>query len=194
MRNSGSTLHSGKETAKSMISTDSRSTGIHLFTLLAVCGLFTVFCDAQVINVDITSRHVKKSFAPNQTLGAGIDRIPKTVIDAAFNKTTVDRVLEAGWGPVSYRQNTELYTEAWHWNPKGTWSDPGGKGYFLGDADSPEMIRYSYGYPLPHRGVTRDDGTETVGYSRLTDGDENTCWESNPYLTKAFTGEDDTKH
>jgi len=103
-------------------------------------------------------------------------------------------VLEAGWGPVSYRQNTELYTEAWHWNAKGTWSDPDGKGYFVGDPNPSEMIRYSYGYPLPRRGVTRDDGTETVGYSRLTDGDTSTYWKSNPYLSKAFTGEDDSKN
>ncbi len=149
---------------------------------------------AQVIDVDITPAHVRKTFIPNQALGAGIDRIPKTVIDATFNKATVDKVLEAGWGPVSYRQNTELYTEAWHWNDKGTWSSPRGEGYFVGDSQPAEMLRYSYGYPLPHRGVTRDDGTETVGYSRLTDGDLNSYWKSNPYLTKNFTGEDDSLH
>ena len=148
----------------------------------------------QTITVDNTPSHVKKIIIPNQTLGAGIDRIPQTVIDSAFNKPVIDRVLEAGWGPVTYRQNTELYTEAWHWNPKGTWSDPSGKGYFVGDSTPREMLRYSYGYPLPHRGVTRDDGTDTVGYSRLTDGDENSYWKSNPYLAKAFTGEEDSLH
>ena len=30
-----------------------------------------------------------------------------------------------------------------------------------------EPIRHSYGYPLPHRGVTRNDGTDTIGYSTL---------------------------
>lgn len=169
-------------------------TEVQRFILIAACAFFAGLCHGQVIKVDITPSHVKKSFAPNQTLGAGIDRIPKTVIDTEFDKATVDKVLKAGWGPVSYRQNTELYTEAWHWNPNGTWSDPSGKGYFVGDANPTEMIRYSYGYPLPHRGVTRDDGTETIGYSRLTDGDENTYWKSNPYLSKAFTGEDDSLH
>jgi hypothetical protein len=151
-------------------------------------------CTAQTITVDITPSHVKNTIIPNQALGAGIDRISQKTVDSAFTKPVIDRVLEAGWGPVTYRQNTELFTEAWHWNPKGTWSDASGKGYFVGDATPTEMLRYSYGYPLPHRGVTRDDGTDNVGYSRLTDGDLNTYWKSNPYLAKAFTGEDDSLH
>jgi hypothetical protein len=161
---------------------------ITLVFSLAVCT------HAQTVQVDITPGHVRKAIVPNQALGAGIDRISEKMIDATFVKPVIDRVLEAGWGPVSYRQNTELYTEAWHWNPKGKWSDPQGKGYFVGDSNPTEMIRYSYGYPLPRRGVTRDDGTETVGYSRLTDGDTNTFWKSNPYLSKAFTGDDDSNN
>jgi hypothetical protein len=137
---------------------------------------------------------MRKSFVPNQALGAGIDRMNQQFIDQTFVKPVIDRVLEAGWGPVSYRQNTELYTEAWHWNPTGTWSDPSGKGYFVGSSNPSEMIRYSYGYPLPHRGVTRDDGTETVSFSRLTDGDSHTYWKSNPYLSHEFTGEDDSRN
>ncbi len=160
--------------------------------LLLLC--FPIAASAQTIQVDATPSHLRKSIVPNQALGAGIDRISTQTIDTMFTKPVIDRVLEAGWGPVSYRQNTELYTEAWHWNPKGTWSDPSGKGYFVGDPNSTETIRYSYGYPLPHRGVTRDDGTETVSYSRLTDGDTNTYWKSNPYLTQPFTGEDDSKN
>jgi F5/8 type C domain len=85
--------------------------------------------------------------------------------------------------------------EAWHWNPNGTWSDPAGKGYFVGNpTPGTEPIRHSYGYPLPHRGVTRDDGTDTEGYSRLTDGDPNTYWKSNPYLAELYTGESDLLH
>ena len=151
-----------------------------------------VSVNGQTIRVDITPGHVRKSFVPNQALGAGIDR--KRLIADTVVQPVIDRVLQAGWEPVSYRQNTELYTEAWHWNPKGTWSDPQRKGYFLGDPNPTEMIRYSYGYPLPRRGVTRDDGTDTVGYSRLTDGDANTFRKSNPYLTKGFTGEEDSNN
>ena len=70
-----------------------------------------------------------------------------------------------------------------------------GKGYFTGNATpTTDAIRHSYGYSLQHRGFTRNGGTEFDGFSRLDDGDLNTYWKSNPYLTKTFTGEDDSLH
>src|SRR5215469_9244881 len=150
---------------------------------------------AQTIRVDAAPSHSTNTIRPTEALGAGIDRLPYGAADKLYVEDTIKQVLSAGWQTVTYRQNTELHMEAWHWNPQGTWSDPSGKGYFTGNpTPGTEMIRHSYGYPLPHRGVTRDDGTDTVGYSRLTDGDLNTYWKSNPYLTKAFTGEDDSLH
>jgi hypothetical protein len=93
---------------------------------------------------------------------------------------------------VTYRQNTELQIEAWHWNPRGAWSDPQMQdGYFPGSEEPVEEIHHSWAYPLPHRGDTVGDGN---GWSRLTDGDLKSYWKSNPYLTSAFTGEDDTLH
>jgi hypothetical protein len=161
--------------------------------------MLLLFCagglKAQSIRVDATPSHAVNTIRPTEALGAGIDRLPYGAADKLFVDDTVKQVLSAGWQTVTYRQNTELHTEGWHWNPQGTWSDPAGKGYFTGNATpGPEMIRHSYGYPLPHRGVTRDDGTDTVGYSRLTDGDSDSYWKSNPYLTQAFTGEDDALH
>ena len=147
---------------------------------------------AQTIRVDTS--HPTNSFIPNQALGAGIDRMPAAAVEKYFSQPALDSVLSAGWQPVSYRQNTELAVEAWHWNPEGTWSDPAGKGYFTGSTSPADMIRHSYGYPLPHRGFTRNEGTETNGFSRMTDGDLNTYWKSNPYLSKAFTGEEDSLH
>jgi len=167
-----------------------RSKRVRALILLGVMGV--VFpSQAQTIRVDITPDHVTNKIIPNQALGAGIDRMPAAAIEKLFTEPAINRVLSAGWQPVSYRQNTELHIEAWHWNPKGTWSDPGGKGYFTGSREPTEMIRNSYGYPLPHRGATRNDGTDATGYGRLTDGDLNTYWKSNPYLTRAFTGEED---
>jgi hypothetical protein len=149
---------------------------------------------AQTIQVDITPTHSTNHFVPNETLGAGVDRIPATAIDKGLMQPALEKVLASGWQPVTYRQNTELAMEAWHWNPNGTWSDPSGKGYFTGSVTPADPIRYSYGYSLPHRGTTRNDGTGNAGFSRLTDGDPNTYWKSSPYLTQRFTGESDSLH
>src|SRR5579862_1715217 len=156
--------------------------------------LILATCAAQNIQVDATPAHSTNHFVPNQTLGAGVDRIPTAAIDNDLLQPALQQVFAAGWQPVTYRQNTELAVEAWHWNPQGTWSDPSGKGYFTGSATPADPIRYSYGYPLPHRGDTRNDGTDTSGFSRLTDGDLTTYWKSNPYLTQRFTGESDSLH
>jgi len=150
---------------------------------------------AQSIHVDATPSHSTNTIRPTEALGAGIDRLPYGAADKLYIDDTLKQVLAAGWQTVTYRQNTELHMEAWHWNPNGTWSDPAGKGYFVGSpTPTAEPIRHSYGYGLPHRGVTRDDGTDTDGYSRLTDGDPATYWKSNPYLTEPYTGESDSLH
>ena len=162
--------------------------------VLAACGMVPRSAAAQTIRVDVGAGAAAESFVPNQALGAGIDRLSSVTVERFFTRPAVDRVLSAGWQTVSYRQNTELHAEAWHWNPQGTWSDPAGRGYFTGGAATDERIEHSYGYLLPHRGVTRNDGTDTNGYSRLTDGDVATYWKSNPYLTKPFTGENDALH
>ena len=149
---------------------------------------------AQTIRVDATPGHAAKTFSPTETLGAGIDRLNSAATDKLFTEPVMKAVLSAGWQTVSYRQNTELHIEAWHWNPQGTWSDASGKGYFTGNATPGKPIRHSYGYFLPHRGFTRNDGAEANGYSQMTDGAPNTYWKSNPYLTKPFTGEDDANY
>ena len=159
----------------------------------ALClALLAPLSYAQTIRVDTS--HPVNHFVPNQTLGAGVDRIPVAAIDKDLAEPNLSRALESGWQPVTYRQNTELAVEAWHWNPNGTWSEPGEKGYFVGSSEPKDFLRYSYGYRLPHRGFTRNDGTGNAGYSRLTDGDLATYWKSNPYLTEHFTHESDTLH
>jgi hypothetical protein len=163
-----------------------------VLALLLGCLSSAFPCSAQVVEVDIT--HPTNHFVPKETLGAGVDRIAVEAIDKDLLQPTLGQTLASGWQPVTYRQNTELAVEAWHWNPQGTWSDPKGKGYFTGSATPGEAILYSYGYPLPRRGFTRNDGTENTGFSRLTDGDLNTFWKSNPYLAQKFTGESDALH
>jgi hypothetical protein len=166
------------------------------YVIWPVAVLALAICAAsQTVKIDAAPSHVANTFSPIQALGTTLDRIPSNTTDIFFEPGQVKQILEAGWGPITYRQNTELFVQAWHWNPKGKWSDPAGNGYFVGDATpAREMIRHSYGYSLPHRGVTRNSGAEFDGYSHLDDGDLNTYWKSNPYLTKPFTHEEDSAH
>src|SRR5450759_945952 len=162
--------------------------------------LFVIFSNpgltsAQTVRVDATPSHVVNRFSPLYALGSTVDRVPSNATDVFFRPDQIQKVISAGWGVISYRQNTDLFVQAWHWNPKGTWSDPAGKGYFTGSSTpTSEMIRHSYGYSLPHCGFTRNGGTEFDGYSRLDDGDVETFWKSNPYLASEFTGENDSLH
>ncbi len=161
--------------------------------ILAASLILTVAAPAQTVTVDAT--HVVNRFSPLYALGSTVDRVPSNATDMFFRPDQIKQVLSAGWGVISYRQNTDLFVQAWHWNPNGTWSDPAGKGYFTGNpTPANEPIRHSYGYSLRHRGFTRNGGSEFDGYSRLDDGDLQSYWKSNPYLSKEFTGEDDSLH
>lgn len=172
-----------------------------LKTVCAVPIILLPFIAAgQNIVVDATESHAVNSFSPMRALGGAIDRLRGGDTKEANEKNTerlltdpvLKEMLGAGWQTVTYRQNTELMIEAWHWNDRGTWSNAAKQeGYFTGSADLGEPIRHSWAYPLPHRGATEGDGN---GWSRLTDGDLKSYWKSNPYLTKAFTGEDDALH
>ena len=145
---------------------------------------------SQTIRVDTSAAHAIP-FDPDEALGTSIDILPTALVDSVYSAPILKESLSAGWGPITYRQNTELTTRAWHWNPNGKWSDEAHQsGYFTGSVEMRGMIRQSFGYQLPHRGSTHGDDSEKQ-FSRLTDGDAATYWKSNPYLTKHFTGEDD---
>ncbi len=144
------------------------------------------------VRVDVA--HATNSFSPHRALGTSIDILDYGSVEKLYQTPLIEQCLAAGWGPMTYRQNTELQIAAWHWNPNGTWSDPSTKsGYFTGSAEPAEFIRHSYGYPLPHRGNTRNNGS-TGNYSRLNDGNPDSYWKSNPYLTEGYTGEPDSLH
>jgi hypothetical protein len=166
--------------------------------LLRSCSLLAIllFPDigfSQTVRVD-TSTGKAILFDPDKSLGSSLDILPAKQFEKVFSPETIRQSLSAGWGPITYRQNTELSIGAWHWNPSGSWSDREHKsGYFTGSAEPSGEIRMSYGYPLPHRGNTRNGGS-SHGYSRLTDGDASSYWKSNPYLTSKFTAESDALH
>jgi len=142
----------------------------------------------------VHAAQIVNSFDPDQSLATSMDIQSRESINRIYTPENVKLCLSAGWGPISYRLHTPETVDYWHWNPKGRWSDEANqRGYFVGSSDLGEPIRDSFGFSLPHRGCTHNGGTDR-GYSRLTDGDPKTFWKSNPYLTKAFTHEDDSLH
>src|SRR5579863_6188894 len=143
---------------------------------------------AAVVHVDTNPKHVLNSFDPDRSLGSSIDVLSKNGIDQTYTPHIIEESLSAGWGPISYRNNTELRMAAWHWTENGTWSDAAHQsGYFTGSTELKEPTRYILAYALPHRGFS------TSG-DRPIQGPNPSYWKSNPYLTSKFTGENDAMH
>jgi hypothetical protein len=164
-----------------------------LGTFVGALALTIPTAGAQTIRVDTTAEHAI-AFDPDKAMGSSMDILPAKELDIVYSGPVLKESLSAGWGPITYRQNTELTIDAWHWNPNGTWSDAKNKsGYFTGSAQLGEPFRRSYGYALPHRGSTRSDAGQ-YEFSRITDGDTGSYWKSNPYLTEKYTGESDALH
>src|SRR2546422_7336577 len=46
-----------------------------------------------------------------------------TLFRSVYTPHIIQEALSAGWGPITYRNNTELRMAAWHWTENGTWSD-----------------------------------------------------------------------
>lgn len=147
-----------------------------------------------LLRVHAAPSQILNFFDPDTSLATSMDIQSREAINRIYTTETVKLCLSAGWGPISYRLHTPETIDYWHWNPKGKWTDEANQsGYFVGSSEPGEPIRDSFGYSLPHRGCTHNGGTDR-GYSRLTDGNPNTFWKSNPYLTKAFTHDDDSLH
>ncbi len=153
-----------------------------------------VSSSTSLISVDIAPSHALNKFSPNQMFGGSVDAIGIGGLNTLFSQSNVAKMLGSGIGNLTYRLYTELNVQDWHWNPTGTWSDAtNNQGYFTGSAVLGTKITDSYGYLLPHRGSTHDQGDQ-LDWSRITDGDSTTYWKSNPYLSTAYTKEADALH
>jgi hypothetical protein len=145
-----------------------------------------------MVTVDAT--HQVNQFSPITALGAGVDGVPFHAVPEIYTPANVQAMLGAGLGAVSYRLYTELSVQDWHWNPAGSFSESNGtQGYWTSSATPGATTVDTFGYRLPRRGFTHDQGNDD-DYSRLDDGDASSFWKSDPYLTSAFTGDPDTAH
>ena len=170
-----------------------------LLNAVAIAGLFFFggFAAAQstdkpaspaIVRVDVTPGHAINSFDPDSALGSSMDVLSHDGIDKVYTPHIIQESLSAGWGPISYRNNSELRMAAWHWTENGTWSDPVHKsGYFTGSTELKEPVRYILSYALPHRGFSTSGDRPIMGPNL-------SYWKSNPYLTSKFTGENDSLH
>jgi len=139
------------------------------------------------VHIDANPHHVLNSFDPDRALGSSLDVLSRVGIDKVHSPHIVQESLSAGWGPITYRNNTELRMGAWHWTENGTWSAAHESGYFTGSTELKEPTRYILAYALPHRGFSASG-------DRPVQGPNNSHWKSHPYLTSKFTGESDSLH
>src|SRR5947209_6977731 len=86
--------------------------------------------------VRVDPSRIINSFDPDQAIGSSIDNLNQAAIDKVFTPHILQEALHAGYGPITYRNNSELRMLAWHWNDRGAWSDPENKsGYWTSSSE-----------------------------------------------------------
>ena len=171
-----------------------RQTALSLLAagLLPLAPLASAGSPIAAVAIHVDAVHRIQTIRPLQTFGTSVDSDPKGKVSLLYSPSRVDLMLSTGLGMLTYRLYTELSIQDWHWNPAGSFSDAAHRqGYWTSSADTRAAgITDSFGYRLPHRGSSRDQGDDD-GYSRIDDGNPNTYWKSDPYLTRRYTGEPD---
>ena len=166
-----------------------RTAAVCLTTLVPATLLAQPSSDTVNVTATIFTDEALNSCTVDDAIGGGVDGHELGKCARIFTRGNIKAMLSAGLRPLTYRLRTELAGEVWHWNPVGHWSNESAKcGYWPG-----KPIDLSYGYRLPRRGNTIDQANDD-GYSRITDGDEQSFWKSNPYLDSYYTKEGEEAH
>ena len=98
------------------------------------------------VSAVVLADHPVNQCAPTKALGAGVDGHERDECARMFTDKNIAEMRSAGFGPLTYRLRTELAGEVWHWNPRGTWSNPVHQcGYWISDDSLAEPINLSYG-------------------------------------------------
>jgi len=69
---------------------------------------------AQTGTIRVDAKRIINSFDPDAALGSSIDVLSRIDINSVFTPHILQESLSAGWGPITYRNNTELRMAAWH--------------------------------------------------------------------------------
>ena len=155
----------------------------------------TSSAETQVVELTIETQNGPiKRFVPEEAFGGTFDGHSRNQIAPLFSPKNMEAMKGAGLKAISYRLRTELAIQTWHWNGKGTFSEPGGKqGYWVSDSTPGTVLDITHGYRLPRRGSSSDQADDD-GFSRILDDNPVTFWKSNPYLDQHFTGEPNDRH
>ncbi|HSS18196.1 MAG TPA: hypothetical protein VLQ29_14665, partial [Candidatus Dormibacteraeota bacterium] len=86
------------------------------------------------VSAVVIADHPVNQCVPTKALGAGVDGHQRDECVRMFTDKNIAEMRSAGFGPLTYRLRTELAGEVWHWNPRGTWSNPVHQcGYWISD-------------------------------------------------------------
>src|SRR5689334_21149551 len=125
-----------------------------LINMLAHVSIFSITAETHaakpvtVVKIHVKPGHPARWVDPSYVFGAAIDGHEEGEVDEMLSRENVREMLTAGLKPNSYRLRTELAGEAWHWNPRGKWSERNSGYWTSSHKPGSGGLSLSYGYRL----------------------------------------------